>query len=241
MNAVMPVLGLSPWKILKTTTWRARIKFLRAGFRFMLNPERTEELFTIDDIFLDTPPATQQVVRDYVAQFMHASGMEPLFNERYLPKAADLDQLIKLPAGTLGHEFASHMKRYNLSVDFYPQIEVTDEKTYISMRFRQTHDIFHVLTGFGTSIPDELGVQAFVTALINSPMSVGIIGGGLMRSVLFDPAIQHECMMATMQGYQMGLGSRGVLSYRYEDNWAKPLSEIRSELGVSTRSDTMAA
>ena len=42
--------------------------------------------------------------------------------------------------------------------------EVTNLKSFVSHRLHETHDIIHVLTGFGTDLVGEMGLQAFALA-----------------------------------------------------------------------------
>jgi ubiquinone biosynthesis protein Coq4 len=37
-----------------------------------------------------------------------------------------------------------------------------DDTSYLLLRLRQTHDLWHVVTGFSTNVPGELGLKAFV-------------------------------------------------------------------------------
>jgi ubiquinone biosynthesis protein Coq4 len=219
--------------MLKSSSWTARIQMLRSSVRFLLSPERTEELFKIDQLFLNSSGATRDAMRAYADAVMSLPGMRDSYEQRYLPQPADLGALLELPRGTLGRVFAEHMRAHSLDVVFYPKVDVVDEITYLSMRARQTHDILHVLTGFGTSVQDEIGLQAFGAALINSPMSVGIIGGGLMRASVLEPWMQQAYLESTIRGYAMGQAAQPlVFAYRYEDNWARPLDDLRCELGI---------
>jgi ubiquinone biosynthesis protein COQ4 len=219
--------------MLKASSWGARLKLLRAAFRLGLNPGRTEEVFHITSLFIGSSGQTQDEMKRYAADLMALPGMRAIYEERYLPERPDIAVLARYPAGTLGRAFADHMQKYDLAVDFYPDVEVVDEMTYMTLRARQTHDILHVVLGFSTSIPDEMGLQAFEAAMINSPLSVGIIGGGLVRSSLVAPWMQRECLEATLRGYHLGkLAKVPMLAYKFEDNWAKPLTQVRAELGL---------
>ena len=55
-------------------------------------------------------------------------------------------------------------------------------------RLRETHDIVHVLTGFGTDGPGELGQQAFNLAKNRSPLVAMLNFGGMLTVPSFPPA-----------------------------------------------------
>lgn len=234
MTTALPMLRVSPWEMLKSSSWGSRFKLIWSSVRLGRDPERTEEVFNIAELFICSSGLTKEAMAQYASEILAQPGMREIFEARYMPKAPVIEELRKLPVGTLGREFAEHMLKHNLSVDFYPKVEVVDAMSYLTMRARQTHDILHVLTGFGTSEIDEIGLQAFEAAQINSPLSGGIIGGGLVRASLMRPWEQRQILEATIRGYQMGQNAKmPVLAYRYEDNWEKSISQVREELGLS--------
>ena len=74
----------------------------------------------------------------------------------------DSEELGQLPEGTLGYEYARHMKKHNphpleISLDL---IEAAKTNPF-AWRYIATHDIFHVLLGFDTSYAGEIGVLGF--------------------------------------------------------------------------------
>lgn len=229
----VPTLSVSPWQMLKGTSWRLRVRLLWSALRFGLNPERTEELFKISALFMEPDSPAAVTIRDFTAQLLAMPGMREICAERYLPPRPVIADLRRLPEGTLGRAFAEHMLRFGLEVEFFPAIEAVDDVTYINLRARQIHDIAHVVTGFSPSQADELGLQAFEAGQLNTPLSAGIIGGGLVRASLLAPWQQHEFLEAIARGYAMGKAARiPMLAFRFEDNWATPLSEVRRQLGL---------
>src|SRR5690242_1389204 len=80
-----------------------------------------------------------------------------IIQERYLAPVPDLEKLLTYPKDSLGYLFAAHLKANNLDPVFYRQRQVQDDITYVSLRRSQTHDIHHIVTGFGTYPAAELG------------------------------------------------------------------------------------
>jgi ubiquinone biosynthesis protein Coq4 len=118
--------------------------------------------------------------------------------------------------------------------DYYgeePYVFNTDEE-YLRFRIRQTHDIVHVLTGFGVSdFPGELGMQAFHAAQTRRPFSIALVGFGFLRIVL-QPAELPETLHQIGKGLAMGFAARSLVAERFEDDWAKPVEAWRQELGL---------
>jgi ubiquinone biosynthesis protein COQ4 len=99
--------------------------------------------------------------------------------ERYLAPVPNLVELLTYPQDSLGCKFASHLVVNHFDPAFYRQREVKDDISYIALRRSQTHDIHHVVTGFGTDPAGELGLQAFQLAQLRSPIAIAILTAGL--------------------------------------------------------------
>merc|ERR1711964_695298 len=89
------------------------------------------------------------------------------------------------PEGTLGDECLKYFEKYNISMDtrrpvkFSIQGNPPDETlSYIMMRYRQTHDILHLLLGQRTDYLGEATVKAF-EAVQTRGLPMTIIGGSI--------------------------------------------------------------
>ena len=71
-----------------------------------------------------------------------------------------LEDLERLPDGTLGRSFALHCRARALNPNLV-QIPPTDEVGSILHHMYQTHDIWHVVTGWGNDLPGEIGLGGF--------------------------------------------------------------------------------
>lgn len=170
-----------------------------------------------------------------MTQLTEGEHTGPLVRERYQGATPDLQALKRLPVGSLGHAFATHMLERGLVVEFYPVIEVKDDLTYIEQRLRSTHDIWHVVTGIDVTAAAELGLQAFMLAQGVAPLGAALIAGGLVRSVFGEaaPGLDTVSLMdAVAQGWRMGRRAKPLFGQRWEDGWARPLADWRAELGI---------
>lgn len=195
------------------------------------NPDDTRSVFDITEGFQYTT-AFQRMLAHTHSQ----PGCTSVLTERYLAPVPDLDALLRLPPGSLGHAFASRMRAMGLDVVFYPAVTVTSEGTYMAMRLRQTHDIWHTVTGFDTTPAGELGLQAFMLAQLVSPLAMALIGGGLLHGVLGGlpkGMALREMMDSIALGWQMGVRARPLFAQRWEEGWAKPLVQWQQELDVT--------
>ena len=144
----------------------------------------------------------------------------------------NLDELSKYPAGSLGQVYARHMLERNLSPDFYRSVDVTNDRTWTIMWFRQTHDLWHVVTGFDTDPASEIGLQAFMMTQVLTPLSSLIVGISLVKTVISDPANLGLVIKNVVRGVTLANSAGLLISYEWDKNWNKPLAEIRRDLGL---------
>ncbi|MGD0345403.1 MAG: Coq4 family protein [Terracidiphilus sp.] len=211
---------------------RNQIQYLETirGLTTMIrDPGHTESVFDIED-GLQNLEAYKLAV-EYVR---NDPAMAQLMKERYLRHGAhDLDALLKLPETTLGYRFARHLRDRGFDPDYFRVREVHTDLDYVLMRLRQTHDIWHVVTGFDTEPIGELGIKAVELAQTRRPMAAVVAAGGVLRFLYKDPEHLGEVLGAVSEGYQMGIKAKLLLAQKWEDHWERPLEEWRAMLNVT--------
>lgn len=129
------------------------------------------------------------------------------------PLNIDLEQFRQLPDRTLGREVA----RFIDENQFTP---ITDGDL-----IQQTHDVWHVLTGFSPSTEDEFMLQAFTRAQVFRPTSaILVLYGVLTRRVPVKGAIAS---------LQSGHQAQRLVEWNIAADWDKPLDEVRQRLGIT--------
>jgi ubiquinone biosynthesis protein COQ4 len=109
---------------------------------------------------------------------------------------------------------------------------VVSDLDWVLMRMRQSHDIWHVVTGIGTDRVGEIALKAFELAQTWRPMAAVITCGGLLRYLLKDPEQMGAVLAAIGHGYQLGYRAQPLLAQRWECHWERPLSSWRQALGL---------
>ncbi len=200
---------------------------LRGVLGMLRNPEGTESVFDIEDGLKDIRAADGVVAR--VAQ---DPGTAALMRERYLAKSVDIAELERLPPGSLGHAFARHIVDHGFDPDYYRKLDVVTDLDWVMMRMRQTHDIWHVVTGIDTSRLGEIAVKAFELAQTWRPLAAVITCGGMMRYLMKDPERLGDVMTHISHGYQLGRHARPLLAQKWELGWRRPLADWRRDVGL---------
>ena len=193
---------------------------------FANNPSKTEAAFDIADGLRKTGLYKQFI------EYAHShASVSQITQERYFSPIVNLDDLITYPKESLGYCYAAHMKQLGLRPDFYRAIHIEDDYSYLAMRMRQTHDIWHTITGFGTDLVGEAKLQALTLAQMRSPLAAALMGAFLVHtmksSAPLDPLID-----GIWEGWCMGKVARPLIAQKWEEDWGKPLSEWRVYLEI---------
>ncbi|WP_413159963.1 Coq4 family protein [Capilliphycus salinus ALCB114379] len=203
------------------------VRTLKGFVSIIINPGNTDSVFDISQGIRNTEASN--LALEYLKS---QPGVSEILEERYLPPTPDLDLLITYPKDSLGYVYASKMKQDNFDPEFYQKIEVKDDLSYIILRQRQSHDIWHTVTDFGTDVTAELGLQSFTLAQTRLPLPIILIAGGLLKTLLQSPAEMSRLLDQIAIGYRMGSKAKPFLAQKWEEHWDKPLAELRAELGV---------
>jgi ubiquinone biosynthesis protein COQ4 len=140
----------------------------------------------------------------------------------------DFDALRRLPDGTLGREYTRFLDDNGISPDAFAAIpDVGDPRAaYLMLRMRQTHDLWHVLTGYAPDIRGEILLQAFTYAQTGAPASLLIAVFGSARW-----GFGWRGQMAAMRkAFARGKRAHFLALVRWEEHWATPVEELRTKL-----------
>ncbi len=197
----------------------------RALGRVLMNPEETDQVL----VFSNLANAGQRDERIHL--FYDNPRGKQLYDEKRTidSHTIDLDALAALPAGTLGHAYATFMRAHGLTPDVFdgrPADVRDDRSAYVIQRMRQTHDLWHVVTNAETDPAGEVALQAFTYAQMNAP-SAGILAAlGTLRTLRYS----REVVRDVARLYRIGKQAEPLALFPWEDHWATPISDVRRML-----------
>lgn len=156
-----------------------------------------------------------------------------LIAERYMAKEHDIDRLSTYPIDSLGFIYAQSMKARGFRAeDLYKDVQIYSDASYVEARLSQTHDIWHIVTGFGVSSIEEIGLQAFHLPQFPYPLAVSLVSSSLMSSLLFASNELPDLLSAIQTGWEMGKAAKSFFAQKWEEGWERPLAEWRNDLQV---------
>jgi ubiquinone biosynthesis protein Coq4 len=196
-----------------------------ALFRLMKNPDALEEVFALADA-LTTPAHLRSLVAAIDAEPIAKAALARRLRIR-LPALSTLEEL---PPGSLGFEFAAVMKRRGLDPAHIPRPRSDTPERWVVAHIYDTHDIWHIVTGFDTDIEGEVGLVAFYLAQFPNPTHRALLAGAVTRLWLVEPDKTTDRLQAIVAGWTMGRRARSLLGIDWNERWATPVSEIRESL-----------
>lgn len=146
-------------------------------------------------------------------------------------KTLDLEALERLPEGTLGHEFARYFRDNKIS-PFETTLEIKSDVDFIGKRYRETHDLLHVLTGYGTDVVGEMEVQAYAFGNLGIHSAVLILLVGTLGQLKERPSGSELSLYLrrVWAAYHRGRTSEQFLDFWFEHYWETPVTTLRARL-----------
>jgi ubiquinone biosynthesis protein COQ4 len=203
------------------------LKTVKAVITLFGGSTAVEPVYDIEDGLKHT-----KVMAFAVSYMLSHSEVAAIAEERYIAPIPDVAKLSQYPEETLGYAYASYMKATGFDPAFYRQVQVNSDTSYLLLRLRQTHDLWHVVTGFGTDVPNEIGIKTFELAQTRRPVAGVLVTGGFIKCFLQTPEKVNTMLACIARGYSLGFTAKPFLAQKWEDHWDKPLAEWRAELGI---------
>lgn len=211
------------------------LEALKALRKLIEDPTRTEEAFRVV-CSLDGP----FFGRTFKRFATDPTGARLLSSKSSLLSALrDRAALEALPEGSLGRAYLAFCDREGITpgglveasdaVPMAPGL-TEDEKWFID-RMRDSHDLWHVMTGYRTDLGGELSVLAFSLAQTWGPGLTLLVLGGLMETYK-SGEIGAYARKLVSHAWRVGRNTKWFPLAPWEEWLARPLDEVRVEMGV---------
>jgi len=142
-----------------------------------------------------------------------------------------LADLETLPEGTLGRVFADHCRARAIDPNLV-HVPPDGEVGWLLNHLYQTHDIWHVVTGWGNDLPGEVGLGAFYAAQLRSPAFFGYLMALVMLNVVWRRADLDEIFAAFSAGYRGGRSAEPMFGTHWDELFSRPIDEVRERFGI---------
>jgi ubiquinone biosynthesis protein COQ4 len=152
---------------------------------------------------------------------------------RLLERLSDRRALAVLPEGSLGRAYLAFMDRGALTADglvaaskVVERSDGDDANEWIGDRLRDSHDLWHVVTGYRDDLLGEASLLAFSFA------QTGARGIGLLAAVAFTRMADPDHRRLLVDGLLRGLRAAWLPAVAWEELLAEDLEAVRARLRV---------
>jgi ubiquinone biosynthesis protein COQ4 len=160
---------------------------LRALIKLARNPDDTAQVFTIIEALSGGSPLRN------LARFRARAEGRRLLAERpaLLALLADREALERMPEGSLGRAYLAFLDREGITPEGLVQASVTgaiksakrgSDLEYMRARLRDSHDLWHTVTGWHGDVIGEIALLAFNVAQLRNPGVALIVLSALLRA-----------------------------------------------------------
>jgi ubiquinone biosynthesis protein COQ4 len=212
-----------------------KFRLMKAYFMLAKDPSNTDLVFKLSDLLLKIagPKGILKIEQEM-------SLVYPITYSQYLAKkeisGIDYKPFEVLPKDTLGNLYYRHMTDNVLSVDFFDYCDKDNFVDYLRNKIRATHDVWHALTGCGTSWDQEVGLQAFYAGQKATALNTILVSVGYLHIALTGKYKIFNSLTKTISdNNQSGLGAKNILEHSFDSFWDKNIEEVRQELGLTPK------
>jgi ubiquinone biosynthesis protein COQ4 len=153
-----------------------------------------------------------------------------------VPLLSDREALRRLPAGSLGRAYLDFVESEGISAQGIMDAaargraaeELPADLEYLHARMRDTHDLWHAVTGYKGDVLGEAALLAFLLAQTRNP-GVALI----VLVALFKTRGDRDARQLIVDGFRRGRRAAWLPDVEWEALLAQPVADVRSQLGVA--------
>ena len=213
------------------------LRALRAARVVADDPDQLPEVFAIiESLSVDT---LQRIGR----RMKRSETGRRLLDARpdIVAKLADREALAKLPDGSLGRTYLAFVEREKISAEGIRDAAASGMKhasdipaplDWVHARMRDTHDLWHAVTGYSGDVLGEAALLAFTFAQTKNPGIALIIGIAIAKTAHAANGGGRDARKTMLDGFRRGKNAAWFPGQDWESMLALPVDEVRARLGL---------
>jgi ubiquinone biosynthesis protein COQ4 len=204
----------------------------RAAVALSKDPDDTRHVFTLIEALSGN--TNQRLVEGFQRD---AAGRQ-LLDERpdLLTLLCDRERLAAMPAGSLGRAYLGFVDAEGITADGLVAASKQGQKglhapgsigAYVGQRMRDTHDLWHAVTGYKGDLIGEVSLLAFSNAQIWNPGVSIVVSVGVLK------IREARVALSILGGRLRGARAVWLPAVRWEALLTVPLTQVRARLGIA--------
>lgn len=205
---------------------------MRALKELIADPEKTEKVFEI------IKAMSGNALFDAFQRFRKTETGCRILGEKQelLETLKNRDALREMEPGSLGRAYLNFVEAEQLTADGLVEASERDEEILdpdlrlFAQRMRDQHDLWHVLTGYGRDTFGEACLLSFTYAQTGN-RGLGLIA--FIGTIKIARELGSGVYKASWRAFRAGKRAAWLPQQYWEHLLAKPLEEVRQELGIT--------
>ena len=134
---------------------------------------------------------------------------------------------------TLRSRYFEFMGCNSLDAGVFPALQDRTDGEWLYAHLYETHDLWHVLTGFRSDVAGEVGLQGVYLAQLGLRTSYLLVTASLLRAAAGRASQQRRLLQALVDGWVLGTEARPLLGFPFADWLDRPLDDARAALHIN--------
>ena len=220
----------------KSAPTRNPFRYLLAVWRVVRDPSDTYEAGIVELGFARSRLGRRFARWEEIVETLRRDPRTaPALQERRPCAAIDLDALGRMPEGSLGRVFAEHCRVRALNPNLV-YIEPGGEVDWMLHHLYATHDVWHVVSGWGNDEIGEYGLGGFYSAQLAGATFFGFLFSLVALSTVLRRRSFRDFMEAIVAGYQSGKRAEPLFGVDWSEFWEVPIDTVRIRFGIAAGS-----
>lgn len=157
-----------------------------------------------------------------------------------IPGRFEKADLARCPVDSLGGEFYRRVMRRPGDLEIIDRTvlrldELPYPLEYVNTRILQCHTLWRIVSGYGDTMFDDLGLAAFQMGQFGHHYSALVIGLTLSVAALQRPPGVEFLLDVIFEGWSHGRDSTPLLGVEWEALWDQPVATVRERLNLKPR------